>query len=92
MKMTKAHYIELKQAIDTVLTSHNSKGELVRAYEAGEFNRSNVTKDLQRRFCFDVLWGTGLSSWVCKELYEYLNDDHLYTALKSLCPIVSKQY
>ncbi len=88
MKIKPDHLQFLKVAVDETLAVHNSKGELVVAYERGEFSNSEKTKDLQRRFCFDILFATGLTKWVCKNLYPYLNDEHLYTALKALCPKV----
>jgi hypothetical protein len=92
MKISSEHYQVLETAINDILAVHNANGELVAAYEAGEFNKSESTKDLQKRFCFDVLYGTGLNSFVCKELYEYLDDTHIYTAIKSICPTVTRNY
>ena len=92
MKIKTEHYRYLKQEIDSSLALHNSKGGLVKNYEEGEFPRSNKTKDLQKRFCFDLLFGAGLCKWVCDNLYSYLNDEHIYTALKSICPKVSRKY
>ena len=92
MKITTKHYNELKDAIDIVLSNYNQDNALVIEYENGRFPRSKDTKDLQRRFCFDVLFGAGLSSWVSCTLYPYLNDDQVYTALKRICPKVTKQY
>ncbi len=89
MKMSQAHYTVLKSAVNEVLDKHNSDGELVRCYETGAFHNASKVKDLQKRFCFDVLYGTGLNSWVCNELYTYLDDSHIYTALKSICPTVT---
>jgi predicted TIM-barrel enzyme len=92
MKITTEHYSKLGKAIKETLDNHNKDNALVNAYEAGQFNRSDKVKDLQRRFCFDVLYGSGLQSWVCSELYSYLDDNHIYTALKSICPKVSRKY
>jgi len=92
MKIKKEHYAILKSAITETLETHNKNGELVRAYQKGEFPTSNKVKDLQKRFCFDVLYGSGLNSFVCQTLYEYMNDEHLYTALKSICPKIIRSY
>jgi hypothetical protein len=86
MKITSAHYSILENAINEVLDIDNSNGELVADYETGSFPNSDKTKDIQKRFCFDLLYGAGLTSFVCKELYQYLDDTHIYTALKSICP------
>ena len=92
MKIKAIHLDKLKSAIDSTLTTHNSNGELVNCYETGNFNGSDKVKSLQQRFCFDLLYGTGLTSWVCSDLYPYLDDSHLYSALKSICPKVTKRY
>jgi len=89
MKMSHEHYTVLSTAIAEVLDKHNSDGELVRCYEAGAFHNASKVKDLQKRFCFDVLYGAVLNSWVSNELYPYLDDSHIYTALKSICPTVT---
>ena len=92
MKITKDHFNHLKAAIDEILAKYNDNGQLVYEYEQGLFPRSDKTKDLQRRFCFDLLYGAGLTQFVCKNLYPYMNDDHLYTALKSIAPSVKRKF
>jgi hypothetical protein len=86
MKIKPEHLAHMKQAIDDTLSTHNPNGELVAYYEREEFARANKVGDLQKRFCFDLMYGAGLTHFVCKELYPYLNDNHIYTALKSICP------
>ncbi len=89
MKIKTEHYQQLEKAINETLAIHNKDNALVLAYQNGEFHNSDKVKDLQKRFCYDVLYGSGLSSFVCNTLYTYLNDDHIYTALKKICPSVS---
>ena len=89
--MTQKHYAILETAINETLAVHNSNGELVDCYETGQFHNADKTKDLQKRFCFDVLFGSGLQSFVCNDLYKYLDDTHIYTALKSICPQVNSR-
>ena len=89
MKIRQEHLSTLKTNIDEILAKYPS---LVDEYEHGKFPRSDKVKDLQKRFCFDVLYGAGLTAWVCEELYAYLDDSHLYTALKTVCPAVTKKY
>ena len=67
-------------------------GKLIAEYESGQFPRSDKVKDLQKRFCFDMSFGAGLTQFVCKELYSYLDDSHVYTALKAICPKVTRKY
>lgn len=92
MKITKEHFDYLEEKISEVLAKYNDRGQLVAEYEQGLFPRSEKTKDLQRRFCFDLLWGAGLSGFACKELYPYLNDDHIYTALKAITPQITRKF
>jgi hypothetical protein len=86
MKIKKEHLAHIKQAIDATLATHNPNGELVAYYESEEFVHANKVGDLQKRFCFDLMYGAGLIPFVCSELYPYLDDSHIYTALKSICP------
>jgi hypothetical protein len=92
MKIKQEHFDHLQTSIDQVLAQYNDQGQLVSEYERGLFPRSEKTKDLQRRFCFDLLFGAGLNKFVCDELYSYLDDDHIYTALKAIVPKVSRNY
>jgi len=91
MKMTKENFTFLKESIDEVLTKYPNVRE---EYEQGNFPRSESVNDLQKRYCFDMLYGAGILSWVCDALYKVndLNDDHIYTALRAICPTVTKRY
>ena len=92
MKIKKEHFDKLQSSINEILSKYNDQGQLVAEYESGSFPRSEKTKDLQRRFCFDLLYGAGLNKFVCENLYSYMNDDHLYTALKSIVPTIQRKY
>ena len=89
MKIKPEHFQHLKTEINVILSKYD---RLVEEYETGQFPRSEKVKDLQRRFCFDVLFGAGLSRWVSDNLYPYMNDDHLYTALKAICPKLERKF
>lgn len=65
--------------------------DLVEKYELGLFKNADKTTDLQKRFCFDVLYATKQHDFI-SELYQYLNDAHIYTALKVICPVISRKY
>ena len=41
-------------------------------------------KDIEKRIRWDWLYASGLTAWICKELYEYMNDEHIDTALRSI--------
>lgn len=86
MKISKKHFAYLEKEITAVLQKYNNEGQLVEEYRTGKIPRFEAVKDIQRRFCFDVLYGAGLSKFVSDEIYPYANDEHLYTALKQICP------
>ena len=90
MKMKPEHFEHIKSEISEVLLKYNTDNKLVEEYRQGLYPRADKTKDVQRRFCFDLLHGAGLSSFVCGNLYQYLNDDHIYTALKAICPAIER--
>jgi len=92
MKISPEHLLKLKTFIDTAI---NKYGEtyLIERYQAGNFPRSEHVKELQTRFCFDLLYSVaGASEFVRAELYSYMNDAHLLTALKRVCPKVTRHY
>lgn len=91
MKIKTEHYAFIEKEIRQTLDKYGSE-KLVELYEIGEFPRSEKVNDLQKRFCFDLMFGAGLSSWICDNIYTYASDDHLYTALKRICPKVTKRY
>jgi len=92
MKIKPNHYEVLKINIEAILEKLNADNKLVESYESGNFRNSEKTKDLQKRFCFDLLHACKLNSFVCNDLYPYLNDSHIYTALKKICPKVERKY
>jgi hypothetical protein len=92
MKMTKEHFNELKEKIEHRFSADTQGLLNPEKYESGDFTWNYPVKDLQKRYCFDVLYMSVPASWVCRELYPYLNDDHIFTALKAICPKVTKKY
>jgi len=89
MRISPGDYAYLERKINETLAKYPN---LVDEYERGKFARSYKVKDLQRRFCFDLTYGAGLSQFIVGTLYTYLNDDHVYTALKRICPTVERKY
>ena len=89
MKMQTEHFEHMQKEINEVLNWYNADNALVQEYEQGLYPRAHLTGDVQRRFCFDVMYGAGLTKFVCDNLYSYLDDDHIYTALKAICPKLS---
>lgn len=92
MKIKDEHVAYMKAAIDAYAETQGGWAALVEKYETGKHERSEGTKDLQKRFCFDMMFDARLCAWVCQYLYSYSHDEHIYTALKSICPKVTKRY
>ena len=38
----------------------------------------------EKRFRWDLLYAAKLSPWICDNLYSYLNDEHIDTALRKI--------
>lgn len=77
MKMTKEHYNYIKQAIEEKLkTLGYTLSDAVKLCKESDYNDIAIGWYLLR--------GSGLIDFVCKELYPYLNDTHINTALKSI--------
>ena len=93
MKFTKEHLLVLKKEIDPILEKYPN---LVQEYENGLFPRADKVKDLQRRFCFDIFWSTGIKIGdgigTSGDIIGDYTHDHIYTAVKSLCPKVVRKY
>ncbi len=70
MKMTKIHYLLLEKHITT---SPIFK-------QKAEYKFSGRT---ERRYRWDCVWSANIGGFL-NELYEYLNNDHIDTALKKI--------
>ena len=104
MKINERDFNELKSCIilkmselEAILRDHKKPspekpfGNLIDHYEKGRFPRADKVKDLQVRFCFDM-YSSSVNNGFKKHLYTYLNDDHILTALKKICPVVIRKY
>ena len=89
MKMKVEHFDVLRKGIESVLSE---RPELTEEYELGYFPRSSKVKDLQERFCFDLLYIADLGKQWWDAIYGYCNDEQIYTALKHVCPKVERKY
>jgi hypothetical protein len=72
MKMKKEHFEYLKREIQK--SGHGK--EVWEKYKALGLS--------ELRYRWDVLYAAKLSSWICDNLYSYLNDDHIDTALRKI--------
>jgi hypothetical protein len=77
MKMTSEHYQKIKAAIPA---------DSIPAHRAYLLSPSNPrpAKDLEMRLRWDLLHAYLGAAWVCAELYPYLNDTHIDTALRNV--------
>jgi hypothetical protein len=67
----------MRKRRDTYPPSH------LAAYLDGIQTDKRVT-DWEKRYRWDLCHASGLTSWICKELYPYANDSHIDTALKAI--------
>ncbi len=85
MKMKQKHFDHIKESIDRLLTKHD-KVKLITAYETGQFPRSDKVKDLNKRFRWDLFYACEFKS------LSYLDNLHIDTALRKICPKIEKRY
>lgn len=92
MKIKPEHLEVMRAAIVAEIEKQGGAAAVVAKYETGNFERADKVKDLQTRFCFDLMSGAGLTAFVCDSVYPYASDSHILTALKTICPKVTKRY
>lgn len=77
MKIEPEHYQHIKQAIAGIdkdlLSAH-----IQNVKESGKY------QILEKRIMFDCLDYVVSPTWICDNLYSYMNDDHLWSALKKI--------
>ena len=76
MKMTTQHYAALKAIIEPLapkIAAH-------RQYLIAE----GKSKDIEKRLRWDLSYAAKATPWICDNLYSYLNDTHIDTALRSI--------
>ena len=80
MKMKDSDLAALELALSTV--------ELPKHLTFDGVKQSYLDEGLsERRFRFDCLWAipqANRQAWFDRGIYDYLNDDHIHTALKSI--------
>lgn len=79
MKMESHHFEFIKDSI--VLSDTSERRE---RYRNGDFYNSDKVKDLNTRYRWDLLNECVECRWLCEQLYDYLNDDHIDTALRKI--------
>lgn len=77
MKIKPEHYNHVKQAIEAI------PRDMIEVRKEALKNDSRV-KDWEKRFRSDLAYGAKLSGWISDNLYSYMDDTHLDTALRSI--------
>lgn len=75
LKIKPEHYAHIKNTI-------KEKVNLPDLHE--EIKADGRYKDFETRFRHDCLYKAGLSSWICDNLYPYMDDTHINSALKAI--------
>ena len=76
MKITPSHFSYMFSAIQPLSATIPARREALR-------NDPRV-KDLEKRLRWDLCYAAGLSAWICDNLYSYLDDVHIDTALRAI--------
>ena len=77
MKITQEHYDHMKKAINT-LNRDNVDTHSKTVKSSGKY------KDFSKRMRWDLFYMANLTKFACDTLYDYVNDDHIDTALRSI--------
>ena len=75
MKIKPEHYNYLKEQIQK-LDINQIRLDLL--------NSSKQPKNFQLRLQWDCLYAANLSTWICDNLYSYMNDDNITSALNAI--------
>ena len=84
MKIKKAHFIALRNAINTLLERNP---DAIDNYRNGRFPLSHKVKDLNKRFRWDCFHAAAKEGKVnIGDIYRTCNDLHIDTALRRIVP------
>lgn len=75
MKVAKEHYDKMEELVQPLKP-------MLSQYKQGLFIDPRV-KDVNRRFCFDVLYTINMHKYYTYQEFDY-SDEHLYTAMKKI--------
>lgn len=81
MKVTAEHVSLMRQAIEQLDTAATRQ-----QYRTGNFTRSELTKDVDKRYQWDLFWAANTSypNTIKQVLNANYKDDHIDTALRSI--------
>ena len=71
MKITLEHYNQLAASLQPAIDDNP-----IQAYREAGLS--------EKRYRWDMTYKAGLSKWICDNLYPYLDDSHIDTALRSI--------
>ena len=83
MKMTLDHYHRLKDAMTPNLQYAPQYRDFI--------VKEGKAKDIEKRLRWDLLYNSIDSQWICDNLYPYLDDTHIDTALRFIMQDYQKQ-
>ena len=78
MKIRPEHYDHMREAIAPVIARVDPAAYRARIIAEGK------AKNPDKRVRWDYLYAAKLSAWICDNLYSYMNDEHIDTALRSI--------
>jgi len=80
MKIKPEHYSHMKTEIDRVcfVYAEEIPKHIAQVKQLGRYH------DLKKRIRWDMFNTAQLTSFACDTLYDYLNDEHIDTALRSI--------
>jgi hypothetical protein len=85
MKMKKEHFDYLKKAIQEAKYPLGDKGygTIFKTAEEMKQNYKNLGVSM-KRYRWDLVFHTVGGTWINQNLYTYLNDDHIDTAMRKI--------
>lgn len=83
MKITAEHYQKLKTGI-------SEKHADMLANHTSDYEKYLAAGHTDKRIGWDLLHAAGLTPFVCAELYKYLNDTHIDTAVLSIMTTIKR--
>lgn len=76
MKIQADHYAELKAIISPLAEKIKPHREYL--------IKEGKAQDIEKRLRWDLSYAAKATPWICANLYPYLNDTHLDTALRHI--------
>ena len=89
MKMTKAHFDTLQVLIAGLLEQHP---DTPIHYSNGNFPRADKTKDLNKRYRWDLFYHATRFERGYRDELTYLQDSHIDTALRNIVTPIERNF